>query len=135
MSEESSAETAESPSGCELLSDAEVGQALGTVIASHEDSGLNGCLWESDANTQLMLDVYAGSSVVAGTCDAQKYLGTGREEEVPGLGESAQWKGSGALVACTPSAVIRFNLDNSMRTVPEDKESLIGLARSVLDRL
>ena len=36
LSEESSAETVDLPSGCELLSDAEVAQALATVIAGHE---------------------------------------------------------------------------------------------------
>lgn len=120
--------------GCDLLSDAEVGTALGTTIAGHEESGLSGCRWSSDA-ARLMLDVYAGSSLVASTCDAQKYLGTGREEPVEGLGDSAQWKTSGSLVVCSPRAVIRFNLDDSPRTVPENREALTTLARTVLDRL
>lgn len=121
--------------GCELLTDAEVGQALGTTVASHEESGLNGCRWRTDRGTQLMLDVYAGSALVSSTCDAQKYLGTGREEAVEGLGDSALWKTSGSLVVCAPRGVIRFNLDNSTRTVPEDKDAIVALARTVLGRL
>jgi hypothetical protein len=129
------AEPASGKTGCDLLTDAEVGEAIGTTIAGHEDAGLAGCRWRAEAGTQLMLDVYAGSSMVSSTCDAQKSLGTGREEAVPGLGDSAQWKTSGSLVACAPRAVIRFNLDNSTRTVPENKAGLITLARSVLGRL
>lgn len=121
--------------GCDLLTDAEVGTAIGTTIAGHEESGLAGCRWSSDAGARLMLDVYAGSSLVASTCDAQKSLGTGREEPVEGLGDSALWKTSGSLVVCSPRAVIRFNLDNSPRTVPENREALATLARTVLDRL
>ncbi|HXW04196.1 MAG TPA: hypothetical protein VD833_03110 [Vicinamibacterales bacterium] len=122
-------------SGCDLLTDAEVGEATGTTIESHEESGLNGCRWSAQGGARLMLDVYAGSSRVSGTCDAQKALGTGREEPVSGLGDSALWKTSGSLVVCAPRAVIRFNLDNSSRSVPEDKAGLVRLARSVLGRL
>jgi len=125
-------EAASDTSGCDLLTDAEVGEATGTTIASHEEAGLNGCRWRAQDGMQLMLDVYSGASA---TCDAQKVLGTGREEVVSGLGDSALWKTSGSLVVCTPRAVIRFNLDNSKRTVPEDKEGIIKLATSVLDRL
>jgi hypothetical protein len=121
--------------GCDLLTDTEVGEATGTAISSHEESGLNGCNWRGKGRTQLMLDVYSGSSLASRTCDAQKMLGTGREEAVPGLGDSAQWKGSGSLVVCTATAVIRFNLDNSSRTVPENKEALMKLARSALGRM
>ncbi len=128
-------EAASDTSGCDLLTDAEVGEATGTTIASHEESGLHGCRWRAQDGMQLMLDVYSGSSVSSATCDAQKVLGTGREEVVSGLGDSALWKTSGSLVVCTPRAVIRFNLDNSQRTVPENKEGLIKLAPSVLGRL
>lgn len=121
--------------GCELLTDAEVGAATRTEIASHEESGLDGCAWRATGGTRLMLDVYSGSSLVSRTCDAQKMLGTGREEAVPGLGDSAQWKTTGSLVVCTANAVIRFNLDNSSRTVPENKEALITLARAALGRM
>ncbi len=125
-------EEASETSGCDLLTDAEVGEATGATIAGHEESGLRGCRWRAQDGMQLMLDVYSGSSA---TCDAQKALGTGREEAVSGLGDSALWKSSGSLVVCNPRAVIRFNLDNSQRTVPEDKEGLIKLAPLVLDRL
>lgn len=74
---------------CELLSDAEVGAATRTTIESHEETGLNGCRWRARAGTQLALHVYSGSTLASGTCDAQKRLGTGREEPVSGLGESA----------------------------------------------
>lgn len=121
--------------GCDLLTDAEVGEALGTSISGHEDAGLSGCRWRAEAGAQLMLDVYAGSAVVSSTCDAQKSLGTGREEAVPGLGDSALWKTSGSLVVCAPRGVIRFNLDNSPRTVPENKAALIKLASSALGRM
>lgn len=129
------ADPAAGKTGCDLLTDAEVGEALGTTISGHEDSGLAGCRWRAQAGTQLMLDLYSGSSLVSSTCDAQKYLGTGREEAVPGLGDSALWKTSGSLVVCSPRAVIRFNLDNSTRTVPENKAGLIKLAHSALGRL
>jgi hypothetical protein len=129
------ADAAARKTGCDLLTDAEVGEAIGTTIAGHEDAGLSGCRWRAEAGTQLMLDLYAGSSLVSSTCDAQKYLGTGREEAVPGLGDSALWKTSGSLVVCAPRAVIRFNLDNSARTVPENKAALIKLANSALGRL
>ena len=129
------ADPATDKTGCDLLTDAEVGEALGTTIAGHEDAGLAGCRWRAEAGMELMLDLYAGSSVVSSTCDAQKSLGTGREEPVPGLGDSALWKTSGTLVVCAPRAVIRFNLDNSTRTVPENKAGLIKLANSALGRL
>ncbi|MGH9318562.1 MAG: hypothetical protein ACRD3V_01530 [Vicinamibacteria bacterium] len=125
-------EDASDTSSCDLLTDAEVGEATGTTIASHEESGLHGCTWRAQDGMQLILDVYSGSSA---TCHAQKVLGTGREEVVSGLGDSALWKTSGSLVVCTPRAVIRFNLNDSNRTVPEDKEGLIPLASSVLDRM
>jgi hypothetical protein len=122
-------------SGCDLLTDAEVGQATGTMITRHEEAGLNGCRWRAQGGAKLMLDVYTGSSLSSATCDGQKFLGTGREEPVAGLGDSALWKTSRSLVVCAARAVIRLNLDNSARTVPEDKEAMITLARSVLGRL
>jgi hypothetical protein len=36
---------------------------------------------------------------------------------------------------CLGVVLMRFNLDNSTRTVPENKAGLITLARSVLGRL
>jgi len=30
-------------SGCELLTDAEVGEATGTTVSGHEEASLNGC--------------------------------------------------------------------------------------------
>jgi hypothetical protein len=130
-----SGEPAAGKAGCDLLTDAEVGAALGATIAGHEDSGLAGCRWSGEGGARLMLDVYAGSAMIASTCDAQKNLGTGREEPVEGLGDSAQWKTSGSLVVCSPRGVIRFNLDNSPRTMPENRAALITLARTVLERL
>lgn len=119
---------------CELVSDAEVGTATGTTVESHEETGLNGCRWRAGGGTQLTLHVYSGSTLASSTCDAQKRLGTGREEPVSGLGESALWKTSGRLVVCAQRAVLSFNLDNSSRSVPDDREGLVTLARSALGR-
>jgi len=121
-------------SGCELLTDSEVSEATGATVSGHEEAGLDGCRWRAQGGMTLMLDLYAGSTLAPSTCGAQKVLGVGREEAVAGLGDSAQWKTSGSLVVCTARAVIRFNLDNSARTVPENREHLIRLARLVLDR-
>ena len=129
------AEFAEGKSHCELLTDPEVSEAIGPTVGSHEESGLNGCMWSADGNARLILAVYAGSSMSAGTCGSQKVLGTGKEEAISGLGDSALWKSSRSLVACSTRAVIRFNLDNSKRTPTQDKEGLIALARSVIDRV
>lgn len=122
-------------SGCELLTDAEVAEATATTVTGHEEASLDGCRWSSEGGTTLMLDLYAGSTMSPGGCEAQKALGVGREEAVAGLGDSAQWKTSGSLVVCTARAVIRFNLDNSNRRASEDKQGLITLARLALDRL
>jgi hypothetical protein len=122
-------------SECDLLTDAEVSQAIGATVASHESSGLSGCTWTAEGNAQLMFDLYSGSSLSSGTCDAQKKLGTGKEEAISGLGDSALWKSSGWLVACSSRAVMSFNLDNSKQTGAQDKEGLVALARSALGRL
>jgi hypothetical protein len=122
-------------SGCELLTDAEVAEATATTVTGHEEASLDGCRWRSEGGTTLMLDVYAGSTLSPATCGAQKALGVGREEAVEGLGDSALWKTSGSLVVCSARAVIRFNLDNSKRSVPEDEQGVIALARLALDRL
>jgi hypothetical protein len=136
--EPGSSETPPAPveeSGCELLTDGEVSAATDAPVSGHEEASLDGCRWRAQGGMTLMLDVYAGSTLAPATCRAQQVLGVGREEAVAGLGDSAQWKTSGSLVVCTTRAVIRFNLDNSARTVPENKEGLIKLARLVLDRL
>jgi hypothetical protein len=130
----SAEESSEAKSDCELLTDAEVSQAIGATVASHEESGLSGCTWTAEG-LQLMLNVYAGPSMSAATCGAQKSLGTGKEESISGLGDSALWKSGRSLVVCSSRAVIRFNLDNSKQTLPQDKEGLIALARSVIDRV
>lgn len=121
--------------GCELLTDAEVADATGTTVSGHEEYSLDGCRWRSEGGASLMLDVYAGSTLAPATCGAQKALGVGREEAVAGLGDSALWKTSGSLVVCTARAVLRFNLDGSRRSVPEDKDGVTALARLALSRL
>jgi hypothetical protein len=131
---ETAAESADK-SECDLLTDAEVSQALGAAVASHESSGLSGCTWTAEGNVQLMLELYSGSSLSSGTCDGQKKLGTGKEEAISGLGDSALWKSSGWLVACSSRAVISLNLDNSKQTGTQDKEGLVALARAALGRL
>lgn len=124
----------EDRSGCELLTDAEVGQATAATITGHEEYSLNGCRWRSEG-MDLMLDLYTGSSLIPSTCDAQQALGGGQGEAVPGLGDSARWKAGGALIVCSPRAVIRFNMDSSPRSGSDDKEALVELARLALGRL
>lgn len=125
----------EDRSGCELLTDAEVGEATAATVTGHEEYSLSGCRWQAQGGMELMLDLYTGSSLIPSTCDAQQRLGGGQGEAVPGLGDSARWKAGGALIVCSPRAVIRFNMDNSPRSGSDDKEALVTLARLALNRL
>ena len=82
-----------------------------------------------------MLDLYTRSSLIPSSCDAQQRLGGARGKPFRGLGDSARCKAGGALIVCSPRAVIRFNMENSPRSGSDDKEAFVTLARIALDRL
>lgn len=121
--------------GCELLTQEEVAAAMGEPVTSKEDSGLRGCVWKTGKRTQVLLDVFSGLTLAGNTCAAQRSLGSGREENVPALGDSALWTTDGRLVVCTAQAVVVFNLDNTPNSPDQDKEAAITMARLVLGRL
>lgn len=121
--------------GCERLTKDEVAAAMGEPVTGTEDYGLAGCEWRTGERTQVLFDIFAGSALAPATCAAQRSLGTGREEDVPGLGDSALWKSSRRLVVCTSKAVIVFNLDNTPNSPDKDKEAAVKMARLVLGRL
>lgn len=119
-------------SGCEPLTQEEVAKATGEPVTGQDDSGLRGCEWKVGDRTQVLLQVFSGST---NTCAAQRSLGSGREENVPGLGDSATWQSGGRLVVCTSRAVVVLDIENTPNRPDEDKEAAVTMARSILKRL
>jgi Protein of unknown function (DUF3558) len=120
---------------CGLLTREQVSAALGVTVGEGAESALSGCRWQSESGASVVLEVFAGSMFAPGTCDAQRQLMSGREEDVPGLGESARWGSSGNLVVCSNRAVVRVDLDNSRNAPSDDRPRLVQVARLALERL
>ncbi len=133
--ESSDAEASGRVEGCAVLTQEQVSAALGAPVGAGEDSGLTGCAWRAESGARVSLQIYAGSTLVAATCDAQKFLVSGREEEVPGLGDSALWGSSGDLVVCTSRAVLKVDVDNTRSDPRQDREVLVQIARLALGRI
>jgi hypothetical protein len=121
--------------GCALVTREEVSGALGSQVAEGEEQGLVGCGWQADSGARVSLHVYAGSLLASGTCDSQKSLVSGREEEVAGLGETALWGTAGDLVVCSRNAVVKVDVDNTPDAPERDRETAIAVARAALGRL
>lgn len=123
------------PEGCDLLSKQQVSAALGSDVGDGEEMGLAGCRWQAQSGVVASVQIYAGSGLSSGTCDAQRFLVSGRQEDVPGLGDSALWGTSGDLVVCSAKAVLTIDVDNTPNSPDEDRDVPVTLARSVLERL
>jgi hypothetical protein len=121
--------------GCSLVTEEEVSAALGSQVGEGEDQGLAGCGWQAASGARVSLHVYAGPLLAAGTCDSQKSLVSGREEEVAGLGETALWGTSGDLVVCSRAAVLKIDVDETPDPPERDRETAIAVARAALGRI
>jgi hypothetical protein len=120
---------------CELVTRNQVSIALGLEVGEGSESGLSGCEWRAESGPRVALQVFAGSMLAAGTCDSQRSLMSGREEDVPGLGDSARWGSGGDLVVCSRRAVVRVDIDNTSNDPRDDREVIVQIARHALERL
>jgi hypothetical protein len=120
---------------CALLTREQVAAAVGAEVGAGSEWGLSGCEWRADPGPIVVLQVFAGSMLADSTCESQRTLMTGREEDVPGLGESARWSSSGNLVVCSSDAVVRVDMDDSPNAPSDDREALIQIARQAIERL
>jgi hypothetical protein len=121
--------------GCDLLTKEEAAAFLGSPVKDGEEQGLAGCSWTAESGAQIRLGLFAGSMLTSETCNGQRFLVSGREEEIPGLGDSALWGSSGALVVCTTKAVLKINVEDTPQSPDEDRETAIKVARAALGRL
>jgi len=121
--------------GCSIVTAEEVSAALGGPVGDGEDRGLVGCGWRTESGATVVLQVFAGSMLASGTCDGQKFLVSGREEEIPDLGDSALWGTSGDLVVCDSRAVLKIDIDNTPNSPEEDRDAAVRVARAALARL
>lgn len=115
-----------------LVTQAEVSAAVGSMVGPGEESSLKGCTWTAGSGTVVRLAVYPGGAEI---CKGQEFLVSGREERVPGLGDSALWGSSGDLVVCTSKAVFKLDIERSHNDPRKDREALVSMAKSVLGRL
>lgn len=121
--------------GCDLVTRDEVAAALGGPVGEGASFGLRGCAWKGEGRARVQLQVFAGPLWTPGTCDAQKQLVSGREETVAGLGDTALWGSSGALVVCIARAVVKVDVDDTEVSPDRDRETAVGIARAALPRL
>lgn len=121
--------------GCDLLSVEEVSAALGGPPRPGEAYGVVGCAWETQAGARLSIQLFTGSAFTPATCDGQKFLVAGRQEEIAGLGDHALWGSTGDLVVCSSTAVLKMDVENTPAPPSEDRAALIAVARAALGRL
>jgi hypothetical protein len=122
-------------SGCNLVTKEEVAAALGSAVGDGEEEGLAGCAWNAASGPRISLAVFARHLLSPGTCDGQKFFVSGQKEEIPGLGDSALWGSSGALVVCSAKAVLKIDVDHTRHSSDRDRETAIKVARAALSRL
>jgi hypothetical protein len=120
---------------CALVTRDQVTEALGSPVGQGEERGLVGCGWRTESGTEVVLQVYAGSMLASSTCDGQKFLVSGQQEEVAGLGDSAVWGSSGDLVVCSSTAVLKVDVENTPNSPDEDRDVAVKVARAALARL
>lgn len=121
--------------GCGLVTRDEVAAALGGPVGEGASFGLRGCAWKGEGRARVQLQAFAGPLWTPRTCDAQKQLVSGRQEPVPGLGDTAVWGSSGDLVVCTARAVVKVDVDDTEVSPDRDRETAAGIARAALPRL
>jgi hypothetical protein len=121
--------------GCALVTKEEVAAALGSAVNDGEEEGLAGCAWKAPSGPRISLAVFAGHLLSPGTCDGQKFLVSGRKEEIPGLGDSTLWGSSGDLVVCSAKAVLRIDVKHTRHSSEQDRETALQVARAALRRL
>jgi hypothetical protein len=127
--------------GCELVSDDEVGTALGEAIGSKEEGGFYGCRWKTESYT-VGLRVFPDTTLPAGSCDEEQtgmpygQSAKGRTEAVAGLGDAAVWGTSGDLLVCTGRGLLVVDMERTgSMTQDARKQAASLIAGSALSLL
>lgn len=120
---------------CSLISREEISEALGSEVGDGTVSGFSGCRWRAGSGASVRLQIFAGSLLADSTCESQMTLMTGREEDVPELGDSARWSSGGNLVVCSDRAVVSVDIDDTGNDPRVDRDVLLSIARVAIDRL
>jgi hypothetical protein len=128
--------------GCDLVTDEEIGGALGEPVQRREEGGYFGCRWTT-ASHRIAVSAFATTTLPADTCtenqssmpygqtaDGQLYL-------VDDLGDRALWGSSGELHVCTGRGLLVVIYETSPATMGPDDEKQVAIivARHALGRL